>query len=204
MTDKGEKGGKWKKLLGKLVAVAPTAAKVLDTAGDFVPGPAGIALEALARLVAGAGPDDDLDQVAETIMADPALMVRMEELSMQRESNLLDNETRRIEAVNATMRAEAGAVDPWTRRWRPYWGFVAGTCWGLLALALVITILIAAFGGDAALESIPVIAEAFEAMFVFWGVAGAVLGITAWTRGQEKIETAKGRVKSRLLDVTVE
>lgn len=185
------KSGKWKQLMGRLSKIAPKAATVVDVAGDLVGGPAGIALEALARVLAGAGPEEDLDTVAEVIMSRPELMVKMEELAMQREAALLDNDTRRIEAVNATMRSEAGASDSWTRRWRPYWGFVAGTAWGILALSLALTMLIAAFGGESALEAIPVIASAFEAMFVFWGVAGAVLGITAWTRGQEKLELAR-------------
>jgi len=192
--------GKWKKLLGKLAKIAPTAAKVLDTAGDFVPGPAGVALEALARLVAGAGPDADLDDVAGAIMADPALMVRMEELSMERERALLDNETKRIEAVNATMRAEAAGEDPWTRRWRPFWGFISGACWGILALTVALVIILVAVGlADAAVLS--AMALAFDSMIVFWGVALAVLGVSAYTRGVTNIEKAKGSAKLRSITI---
>lgn len=182
--------GTWKKLLQKLQKIAPTAATVLDTAGDFVPGPAGIALEALARVVAGAGPDEDLDAVAEKIMADPAMMVKMEELSMQREKNLLDNETARIASVNATMQAETKGEDPWTRRWRPYWGFVSGTCWGVLAVTVTAVILLVAFGVAEA-TVLAAIAGMFDSMIMFWTVALAVLGVTAYTRGAEKVARAK-------------
>lgn len=196
------KNGNWKKLLAKLKKVAPTAATVLDTAGDFVPGPAGIALEALARLVASAGPDDDMDAVASTILADPALMVRMEELSMEREKALLDNETKRIESVNATMREEARGEDAWTRRWRPFWGFISGACWGLLAVTVSVVILAVAFGLSEPTVLVAM-AGAFDSMFVFWGVALAVLGVSAWKRGDLHLAREKTR-GSTLRRFTVE
>lgn len=193
----------WKKLLGKLKKVAPTAATVIDAAGDVVGGPAGMALEALARLVAGAGPDDDLDNVASTIMADPALMVRMEELSMEREKALLDNETARIQAVNATMQAETRGEDPWTRRWRPFWGFVTGACWGLLAVTISVVILAVAFNA-ANQDVLGKMAEAFDSLFMFWSVALAVLGVSAYTRGVEKITAAKGKAVTKLRNISIE
>lgn len=188
-----EKNGAWKKLVDKLKKLAPGLAKaapdVLSTAGTIIGGPAGIALEALARMVAKAGPDEDLDTVAETIMANPQLMVEMEKLAMEREKMVLDNDTARIQSVNATMQVEAKSEDSWTRRWRPYWGFISGTCWGILALTACVVILLVAFGVAEA-SVLAAIASMFDSMWMFWGVALTVLGVAAYTRGKEKIALA--------------
>jgi len=189
------KNGAWKKLVERLKKLAPglrrVAPDVLEGAGDLIGGPAGLALEALARIVAGAGADADMDEVAAAIQANPELMVKMEELALERERAILQNDTARIESVNATMRVEATGEDKWTRRWRPAFGFIAAGVWGLLGTTMAVVILCTSFGlGEP--DVITYIGTAFTDMTMFWSVALAVLGVSAWTRGQEKIEAAKG------------
>lgn len=200
-----EKNGSWKKLVDKLKKIAPGLTKiapdVLSTAGTIVGGPVGIGLEAMARMVAKLGPDEDLDAVADVIMANPQLMVQMEELALQREKMILDNDTLRIQAVNATMQTEATSEDKWTRRWRPFWGFITGACWGVLAITICAVILLVAVGLAQAVV-LSAIAGMFDSMWAFWGVALAVLGVSAYTRGKEKIELARKGAWTRMEDST--
>jgi hypothetical protein len=174
--------GKWKKLLGFLKKVAPA---VVGVAGTAVAGPgAGGALATIARSLVGGSEDLDLDDVASKIFADPATMVEMERLAIQRERNeqdaefeKLELEKERQEIVNLTMRAELQAEDPWSRRWRPYFGFVAATAFGLQIVGVVF---IMVTGGDSDLI------KEVAGMTVIWAPAMAVLGVTSWSRGVEK------------------
>jgi hypothetical protein len=173
--------GPWKKLLEHLRKFAP---KALDVAGDLVGGPAGMGLEALARLVAAASPDADLDTVAEVIRANPDLMVTMEELAIQREKLVTELELARLAAnterqrlVAETMKAEYQTEDPFVRRWRPFMGWVVGSSFGLQMLGVTVAIF---------LPSGPEIIAALVGLSTLWAPAMAVLGVTSWTRGAEK------------------
>lgn len=176
--------GPWKKLLAHLKKFAP---KVLDVAGDVVGGPAGMGLDALARLVAGAAADAEQDEVAAAILADPSLLARMEELAIERERILVDLEkahlaadTERQRQVSETMRAEYQVEDKFVRRWRPFLGWVVGVSFGLQMTGA--TVAIFALPTADAVDAI----AALAGLAVLWGPAMAVLGVTSWTRGAEK------------------
>lgn len=179
----GEKNKRFfKKLLDTLKGVAPT---LVAAAGTAVGGPAaGGILATLMREITGKGEDADLDAVAEQILGSPELRIRLEELAIQREKNEQEAELRELEleakaqeVVNATMQAEAKAEDPWTRRWRPYFGYVAGTAFGL-QIAAVAYLMVT--GGD------PELINAVVDLTPVWTPALAVLGITSWGRSKEK------------------
>jgi hypothetical protein len=201
------------KLLDNLKQVAPgLIGGAVGTAATSIAGPLGPVVGGvvanLMRKVTGAAADDvDYEEMAEEIMTSPELRLELEKLAIEREKIELEREkarydmersriqadTARIEAVNATMRAESGADDPWTRRWRPYWGFVSGTCWGILALSFALLVVGMATGfGDVTPKDIRAVGTAFADMMVFFGVAGAMVGVTAWGRSQEK----KGRLEA--------
>ena len=176
------KNGKWKKLLGHLKGIVPA---LVGVAGTAVGGPAaGGVLATIARSITGAGEDDDLDDVASRIFGDPAAMVEMEKLAVERQKNEDDARLREIaleiegqRLVNETMRAELAAEDSWSRRWRPYFGFVAGTAFGIQVLGVTYVMVT---GGD------PNLIAAVAGLTVIWAPAMAVLGINGWTRGAEK------------------
>ena len=139
--------------------------------------------------------------MAERIMGSPELTLEMERLAIEREKMHFDLEasrlaadTAKLEIVNATMRAEAGSDDKWQKRWRPYWGFVSGTAWGIIALSMAVLIGCIAFsvkGVD--VGTIVQVGKAVGEMDMFWLIALTVLGVTTWTRGQEKKERLKAR-----------
>ncbi|RKX64805.1 MAG: hypothetical protein DRP42_05830, partial [Tenericutes bacterium] len=121
---------KWlKQLLNGLKKVAPTIVSgVVAGASGPLAGITGPIVANLMRKVTGAPVDDmDLEGMAKTIMGSPELQLQLETLAIQRERIELEKlkaendleaskwkaETARIETVNETMRAEAGADDKW-------------------------------------------------------------------------------------------
>jgi hypothetical protein len=89
-----------------------------------------------------------------------------------------------VHAVNATMQVEAKS-EHWPQwSWRPYWGFVSGTAFGCVCVLCCYLGYKAVMGGNSeALGMIPQLITAFAALFA---IPGAILGVTAWHRGQEK------------------
>jgi hypothetical protein len=174
----------WKKLLDHLKGIAPM---VVGAAGTAAGGPlVGGVLANVARSITGKG---DLDDAAGAIFGDPDLMVKMEQLAVEREKNEQDAEIRRLELaskqqemVNLTMQAEAKADDKWTRRWRPYFGYVAATAFGLQIVGVVY---IMVTGGD------PELIARVVSLTPIWTPALAVLGVTSWGRSQEKTARIK-------------
>lgn len=185
----------WKDLVETLKGIAPTLAAAAGTAAA---GPAGGAvLATLARLVTGKQGDNiDLDEVATQILGTPELRVKLEELAIEREKQLLDLERARLEAdavrqrtVNETMRAEARSEWWFQAAWRPLWGALSALAFFVQAGAVAWLIV---SGGD------PKLVESLGSLASFWWVAGAILGVTAWHRGVEKrlkVDPERGAVK---------
>lgn len=170
---------KWLKKVGEFLKdVAPS---VIEVAGNAVGG--GV-LGTLVREVVDGDENTDLDSAVEKIFGSPELRVKLEELAIRREKQMqdfrlreLELEAKELEIVNATIRAELGAEDPWSRRWRPYFGFVAGTAFGLQILGVVFVMVT---GGN------PALLAGVTALTPVWTPALAVLGITSWGRSSEK------------------
>ena len=87
-----------------------------------------------------------------------------------------------IESVNKTMREEGKSDKWWTSAWRPYWGFISGTAFLFVCVLVCILAYKAVLGGKPdAMAAIPQLIGAFAALFA---IPGAILGVTAWHRGQ--------------------
>lgn len=149
-------------LIEGLSAIAPTVANLA------LPG-SGPLVHSLMRAVTGDGPDTAIDQVADKIAADPALMVALQQAAMEHELNLARLEVEKLAVVNATMQAEAKS-EHWPQwSWRPYNGFLFGT-----SVVLIYFILPAL---DKTVPSVP------EWIWMGWA---AILGVATWDRGKEK------------------
>lgn len=190
----------WKDLGKKVAGSAPLL-------GSALGGPAG---GALGTLIAGAfgGDPDDPEQLLQKVSADPQAAVklreielahkeRLEEIAMQRAVNLEAEDTKRIQAVNETMRGEAKS-EHWAQwAWRPTCGFA-------LALGFILLICLVGWASVLAINEnrhelfgvIPQIVGAFTTLF---GAMAAVVGVTAWHRGQEKRIKAGDDPRSQLV-----
>lgn len=82
-------------------------------------------------------------------------------------------EAQMIESVNATMRVEAQSGDPWQRRWRPALGYT-------LCLYFLNNVVLLPYFAPLGLKPIELSPEAWYAIL-------SILGISALTRGGEKI-----------------
>ncbi len=92
-------------------------------------------------------------------------------------------------AVNQTMQAESKS-EHWPQySWRPFWGFLSAIAFGFVT-GLCCYLAFEAVLGDRPelLTSIPVLVSSFATLFA---IPGAILGVTAWHRGQEKRERLK-------------
>ncbi len=120
----------------------------------------------IAKAVTG---ESDPDRAIKAMQADPEVALRFKEAVMSHDEAMAREDSRRIAEVNATMRAEAKS-EKWPQyMWRPFNGFMFGVT--LFSNYVVLP----AIGKTP--TDIP------EIVWVMWG---AVLGVTAWHRGQEK------------------
>lgn len=158
-----------------------------DSAGRVVDDVVG-----LARRVTGA---DDADAALARLQADPELAIRFQREMNALEIAWLEAETERLTEINRTMRVEASSADPYTRRWRPTWGYVSAAAWGIQALAIAVAVIGAtwlSFRGQAgqAVSLLEGIGNLVAAMTVSWSVALAVLGVQIRERSKDKAVAA--------------
>jgi hypothetical protein len=132
---------------------------------------------------------DDAEAAAAAIRANPELATKLRLAAMEHERAWWTEETARLESVNQTMREEARAEDPWSRRWRPFWGFVSAVVFGVVCFYVLLLLHIAIMRGDAnAMAAIPNVIVQLTMLF---GVPAAILGIASWGRSKAQIERAR-------------
>lgn len=111
------------------------------------------------------------------ILKDPKAEAEAMSALLAAQAKFAEVEAQMMESIGATMRAEA-ASDSWMQKsWRPTVGF---TFSGLLINNYILLPYFQKMG----LQPIALPAEMWAAML-------AVLGVAAWTRGQEKIHRGK-------------
>lgn len=140
----------------------------------------------------------DPETAAERIINDPALQLelqktlaneRLEYARLAVREQELDVE--QVKSVNATMQSEAQMKgEHWFRwGWRPYNGYIVGTASLITVCGVLYLSYQAIVTKDlSTLNAIPVIVTAIATVLA---IPGAAVGITAWTRGREKIEQFK-------------
>lgn len=179
-------------MLPALISAAPALIGLFTKGGSTAEKVAGAASE-VARVVTGRGSDDE---AMAALKADPALMLEYQRQTAEQAIALYEQETRRLETVNATMRAEATSKDAYVRRWRPTFGYAVALTWAVLMIALSAAVILTP--GDA-----PAIIASIASLAPHWGVALAVLGVAVHERSKDK-ETAAGVSRPGLLDAISE
>ena len=176
--------------------------KGLPLLGAVLGGPAGGAIGAgvsgLLSSALGLTSDEiQPNKILEMMTTDPTAITRLREIESNNKVELqrlivraeelrLVNETQRIIAVNQTMQAESKS-EHWAQwAWRPYWGFISGTTFLVVAVFVCVLGYKAVTGSNPqAIGMIPLLVGAFTTLF---GVPGAILGISAWGRNKLKIK----------------
>lgn len=141
--------------------IAPTVANLV------MPG-TGPLLHTLMRAVTGDG-ESPIEKVAETIKADPKMYLELQRVSADREVRIRECESKDLETVNITMRAEGKSEHMPQWLWRPFNGF-------LFPLAIIAIYFVLPWT-ESEVPDVP------QWIWIGWG---AVLGVTTWDRGKEK------------------
>jgi protein-disulfide isomerase-like protein with CxxC motif len=115
----------------------------------------------------------------EALKADPALLVRYQETMNAALIAQLDAETRQLETVNATMRAEYASNDIYVRRARPTFLYVMAATWAVQAVGLLVAII-------AQPELAAKIINAAADLTTMWGIALTVVGVAVKARSDDK------------------
>ncbi|MFT6915619.1 MAG: hypothetical protein ACJAWL_001929 [Motiliproteus sp.] len=80
------------------------------------------------------------------------------------------------------MRVEATSENWWSSAWRPFWGFVSATAFGIISIAITVFFAILAYKDPSeAIKTLPTFITSLAALFA---IPGAILGVSAWHRGQ--------------------
>lgn len=139
----------------------------------------------VARTVTGT---DDPQDAVKQIENDPALQIQFQQAMQPVIIARMEATTKRLEAVNQTMRAEYASKSRFVSSWRPTFGYLVALSWFLMMAALSYVIF------DSPKEA-PAIISAMASLSFMWGIAMAVLGVNVQQRSKDK-QTAAGVAQS--------
>ena len=138
----------------------------------------------LAKRVTGV---EDETKLVDAFQASPELRLQFEREAMQLTLSLYQEDTKRLQAVNETMRAEYASSDAFVRRARPTWMYVCAYTWGIQVIAVSVGILYGTIITPQYSKEIFVgISELISAMTIMWSVALTALGVYVRERSREK------------------
>jgi hypothetical protein len=118
-------------------------------------------------------------QAATALQADPAKLADYQRAVNEQAVAVMAEETKRLQIVNETMRAEASSGDPFVRRMRPSWGYAMAFTWFAQMMAASYTIVTQPQRAADVLNGI-------ASTTALWGLGLAVLGVYVNGRTQEK------------------
>jgi hypothetical protein len=173
----------WGSIAGPLIRAGAT------TLGTVIGGPGGAAIgAAVGPILADAlGVPATPEAVAGAAEKTPDAVRAVEvDRAIELRAAIEKAQTEQIKIVNETMLAEMKSEDWITRLWRPAFGFCFCLVWTVHGLAI---------GHALFLRQYDVIARIPD-LTVFYGVAGAVVGVYAWRRSDEKLAGVAGGVQS--------
>jgi len=168
-----------------ILALAQLAPSILGlfTSNDTATKAAGV-VSTVAKAITGKGTDEDALAV---LKADPKLLIEYQQAVTAQAVALYQEETKRLEAVNATIRAEYASGDKYVARWRPTFGYVACITWLLQGVIVFgVVAYVAVWQPDRLSRTLLAITQLVQALSEHWLYALAVLGIAVWKRSDDK------------------
>lgn len=140
----------------------------------------------IARDVTG---EKDPAKLEAALAAQPELVLKFQEATLAYKVEVLREETKQLEAVNETIRAEVASDDKYVRRMRPTFGYIMAATWlaQMMAVAYVI-----AFDT----ENVGKVLVGISQLSTIWTVGLAVLGIYVYKRSSEKMGVTGGPVEA--------
>lgn len=178
-------------------------AKAAPVVGFALGGPAGSTVGGMVASTLGV--KNNHHDILEALQ-NPENVAKLKQLEASHKERILamhlEAETKQISEVNATMRAEAKADDPYVRRWRPTWGYVTAGAWAMQTIAIFIVCCTAAYTDNAekAAALFTGAATLVGALTAQWGIALTVLGVNVYKRSDDKA-VAAGKQPTGLLGI---
>lgn len=179
----------WDKIKGGVSKFAPVLGNAL------VPGVGGIAGTLIAEALDVDNEPENIQNALENITPEMEYRLKdvqsqnvleLRKLALQVEIARQAAEAKKISEINQTMRGEIKSEDPWTRRWRPFWGYISGAAFFMICAAITYSIMA---GQGMALKELGNIVIAIATLF---SIPGAILGVTAWHRGvKQRVESGE-------------
>jgi hypothetical protein len=132
------------------------------------------------ELAASITGETNSDNLLSVLSSNPTLAKQFTSQAAKMATEIYKEDSARIESVNKTMRAETQAESWWQKAWRPFNGFLFGIT---LLCDYFLAPIILKIAHAESLDHMPM------EIYLLWTT---VLGVTAWTRGQEKLTKLKG------------
>lgn len=133
------------------------------------------------------------------LKSNPEAVIEFQRQIGELEVRLYEEETKRLVAVNETIRAESASNDPYVRRWRPTFGYAMAVTWTIQTLVTGAGILASVIWRPSeAGVIIMAIAEANAATVPMWAVALSVIGVSVYQRSKDKRSAAGGEAGAGL------
>lgn len=164
----------WKEIGSKVADFAPVL-------GGLLGGPAGASIGAIVS--ATLGTKNNPADVMAAIAGNAENALKLKKLEQEHKTELIkltiSADTKKLEEVNKTIRAEYEQEDKYVKRWRPTFGYAVCFTWVVTWLAIVFVVLFEPV-------TAPLVINALAATTTMWGVALSILGVNVWKRSQDK------------------
>lgn len=190
--------------------VGKGVANIAPLLGTLIGGPAGAAI---GRVIAGQyGTKPEPAEVLAVIKADPEAQIKLTEILLnhqetwlqmhfQHDQKMAEEDSKRLESVNATYRSELAQEDLYTKRWRPTYGYAMAFSWTVLMLATAASIIYITFWHPVNTgEIFKGLAELYSSMIVLWTVALSVTGVSVYQRSKDKQGALTRQPEAALID----
>ena len=175
--------GTWDRIRGIVGAIAPTLGSALGPVGGL----------AGAAIAAALGVKNEPDLIEQALKTDPEAAIKLRALESQERvalATLAANErvaevqagSADLQTINETIREEAKSDKWYVAGWRPFWGYISGGAFGVVASFTCLLAYRAIAEGDA--TAMTMIPQFVTSMAVLFGIPGTILGIASWHRGQ--------------------
>jgi len=148
---------------------------------------AGKAAEMVASVAHAVTGTDNLDEANQLLAQDSGLRMEFQKNADAQALALYQEETKRLETVNVTIRAEAESADPYVRRWRPHFGYMMARAFMLqISITMAGVTYATIWGGERTAAILKGITDLNSATGMMWTMALTVIGVAVHKRSQDK------------------
>lgn len=181
-------------VIAALVSAAPALIGLFNSNNDSTVAKVAKLASEVAQAVTGTGSDGEALAALE---ANPELMLEYQRQTAAQAIALYQEETKRLQTINETIRAETSSSDPYVRRMRPTMGYALILSW-TMTMGAVVYVIVTDPGAASA------VIVALADLSIMWSVALSVLGLYVYKRSEEKKPSGGlgvlGQIMGRFMD----